>query len=53
MGGRGGSGAGTNAWAFSPSIDMVTYLPWSSRFIPPASNLKQDFTFILPSVDIL
>ncbi len=40
MGGRGGSGAGTKAWAFSPTVDMVTYLPWSSRFILPASNLK-------------
>ena len=39
-GGRGGSGAGTKAWAFSPTVDMVTYLPWSSRFILPASNLK-------------
>lgn len=40
MGGRGGSGAGTKAWVFSPTVDMVPYLPWSSRFILPASNLK-------------
>jgi hypothetical protein len=40
MAGRGGSGAGTKAWAFSSAVDMVTYLPWSFRFILPASNLK-------------
>jgi hypothetical protein len=40
MGGRGGSGVGTKAWAFSPTVEMVTYLPWRSRFILPASNLK-------------
>jgi len=40
MGGRGGSGAGTKAWACSPTVDMVTYLPWSLRFILFASSLN-------------
>ena len=44
MGGRGGSGAGTKAWAFSPIVDMVTYLPWSSCFVLPSVNLKYEFS---------
>jgi hypothetical protein len=32
MDGFGGSGAGTKARAFSPTVDIVTYCPWSSRF---------------------
>jgi hypothetical protein len=40
--GLAGNGVGTKVWAFSPTVDMVMYLPWISLFALYIQKLKYD-----------